>query len=334
MTAAATATAGAETAETAPVRAPRAAGSRTVVLLGPQRKAATLPAVLERLGSRERVAVVTAGLQEGEGDVEVLARLGTRAVDLRLHARADVLFTSHPDVANAHRERQDFLRSMRRLYDLRLAYAIAALAELERRGGPPEALAWERREAMAALRELDARHLARVRDVFAEWDEKLDLSNRPAVQQHREEVRQVVRGCEALVIAGGHVAVLANRLRFFAVAEALRDDQPVVAWSAGAMAVTERVVVYHDSPPWGPGNAEIFDAGIALVRDLVALPDASVRLRLDDPARVGRFARRFAPASCVTLDESAVLELRGNRVAASGGARRLDASGALAEVAS
>ncbi len=331
---AAMAAAGPETAEATPVRAPRAAGSRTVVLVGPQRKAPTLPDVLARLGLRGRVAVVTAGLQEGEGDVAVLARLGTRVVDLRLHARADVIFTSHPDVANAHRERQDFLRAMRRLYDLRLAHAVAALAELELRAGPQEALAWERREAVAALRELDARHLARVRDVFAEWDETLDLSNRPAVQQHREEVRQVVRGCEALVIAGGHVAVLANRLRFFAVAEALRDDQPVVAWSAGAMALTERVVVYHDSPPWGPGNAEVFDAGLALVKDLVALPDASTRLRLEDGARVGRFARRFAPASCITLDEPAVLELRGDRVAASGGARRLDASGGLAEVGS
>lgn len=330
MTASATETA--ETTAPAPVRMPRAAGSRAVILLGPQRKRPTLPDVLAAAGVRDRVAVVTAGLQEGEGDVEVLARLGTRGVDLRLHARADVLFTSHPDVANAHRERQDFLRAMRRLYDLRLAHAMAALAELERRGAPPEALEWERGEAMTALRELDARHLARVRDVFADWDGKLDLGNRPAVQQHRDEVRQVVRGCEALVIAGGHVAVLANRLRFFAVAEALRDDQTVVAWSAGAMALTERVVVYHDSPPWGPGNAEVFDAGLGLVRDLVALPDASARLRLDDAARVARFARRFAPAACLTLDEPDVLQVRGARVTASAGVRRLDAAGRLAEV--
>lgn len=236
------------------LRTPRAAGARRVVLLGPQRKHPTLPEILAREGIRGRVAVVTAGLQEGEGEVAALAGLGTRAVDLRLHARADVLFTSHPEIANAHRERQDFLRAMRRLYDLRLAHGMAALAELERRSGPAEALAWERAEAMRALQELDARHLARVRDVFAEWDEKLDLENRPAVLQHREEVRQVVRGCEALVVAGGHVAVLANRLRFFGIAEALRPDQTVIAWSAGAMTLTERVIVYHDSPPWVPAT--------------------------------------------------------------------------------
>lgn len=316
-----------------PLRRPRAAGARRVVLLGPQRKHPTLPDVLAREGIRERVAVVTAGLQEGEGEVPVLAALGTRAVDLRLHARADVLFTSHPEIANAHRERQDFLRAMRRLYDLRLAHGMAALAELERRGGPPEALEWERAEAMRAVRELDARHLARVRDVFAEWDTTLDLENRPAVLRHREEVRQVVRGCEALVLAGGHVAVLANRLRFFGIAEALRGDQTVVAWSAGAMTLTERVIVYHDSPPWGPGNAEVFDSGLGMVRDLVALPDASSRMRLDDAERVRRFATRFAPACCLTLDEPDVVTLSPEGMTAGPGVRRLDPDGTVGEAA-
>ena len=318
----------------APVRGPRSRGARRVILLGPQRKHPTLPAALATLGVTGRVAVVTAGLQEGEGEVDALDALGMRVVDLRLHARADVLFTSLPDVANAHRERQDIVRSLRRLYNLRLAHAVEALDELERRPGKDEALDWERREALEALCTLDARHLAHVQEIFAEWDGKLSLEDRGPVLQHREEVRTIVRGCDALVIAGGHVAVLANRLRFFAIASALREDQPVVAWSGGAMVLTERVVLYHDSPPWGPGNAEVFDAGLGLVKDVVALPDAAHRLRLDDAERVGRFARRYAPAACLTLEEDDRLELRPGGMVASAGVRRLDASGSLAAVAS
>ena len=320
--------------QTAAAGGPRARGARRIVLLGPQRKHPTLPAALKTLGVTGRVAVVTAGLQEGEGEVEVLEAMGTRAVDLRLHARADVLFTSLPDVANAHRERQDAVRSLRRLYNIRLAHAMAALDELERRSGLEDTLVWERREALDALRTLDARHVAHVQEIFAEWDLRLSLEDRGPVLQHREEVRTIVRGCDALVIAGGHVAVLANRLRFFAVAPALREDQPVIAWSGGAMVLTEHVVLYHDSPPWGPGNAEVFDAGLGLASDLVALPDAAHRLRLDDPARVGRFARRFAPAACLTLEEADLLELRPGGMTASAGVRRLETSGAVTAVAS
>ena len=321
---------------TAPARAsgPRCAGSGKVILLGPQRKAPCVADVLAAHGVRDRVAVVTAGLQEREGDVATLAALGPRAVDLRLHARADVLLTSHPEIASAHRARQGLLRSMRRLYDLRLAHAMAALAEMERREGPGEALAWERREAMEALRELDARHLARIREIRAEWEPRLDLRNRPAVMHHREEIRAVIRGSEALLIAGGHVAVLANRLRFFDVPSALRPDHLVVGWSGGAMALTERIVVYHDSPPWGPGNAEAFEGGLGLARNVVALPDAARRLRLDDPVRVSRFARRFAPAPCLTLEEGDVLELRPDGFTASPAIRRLEVDGSLEAMAS
>ena len=58
---------------------------------------------------------------------------------------------------------------------------------------------------------------------------------------------------------------------------------------------------------------------------VVALPDAATRLRLDDPGRVSRLARRFAPDACVLLDP-------GNRVEWDGGwhahfARRLHPDG-------
>jgi hypothetical protein len=39
-----------------------------------------------------------------------------------------------------------------------------------------------------------------------------------------------------------------------------------------------------------------------VLRDVVALPHASARLRLGDTPRMAVFARRFAPARCVLLE--------------------------------
>ncbi len=273
------------------------------MLLGPQLKIPVIAAVLAARGVKGPIATITAGRQEREGELEELGAEAGRAVDLRLHARADAIFAADAELASTHRARQEILRSLRRLYDVRLAHAIAAIVELERRGGPPEALAWERHEAMEALRELDARHLGRVREVQAEWEPRLDLENRVGLAHHRNEIADVVGASEAILVGGGHVAILANRLRLFDLISMLRPEQIVVGWSAGAMVLTERIVVYHDSPPWGLGNAEVFDLGLGLARNVVALPDAKRRLRLDDEPRVARFAKRFAPAMCVALEE-------------------------------
>jgi hypothetical protein len=99
----------------------------------------------------------------------------------------------------------------------------------------------------------------------------------------------------------------------------LAPHTPVIAWSGGAMAVAERVVLFHDSPPQGPGDPAIYARGLGLVAGVVPLPHAGDRLRLDDPARVALFARRFAPDVCVTLDG-------GDRLDFDGGAARWDRS--------
>jgi hypothetical protein len=48
-----------------------------------------------------------------------------------------------------------------------------------------------------------------------------------------------------------------------------------------------------------------------LCRQVIPLPHARKRLRLDDPVRVALFARRFGPATCVVLDEGARLDWDG-----------------------
>jgi hypothetical protein len=78
---------------------------------------------------------------------------------------------------------------------------------------------------------------------------------------------------------------------------------PVVAWSAGAMALAERVVLFADEAVQGSGHAEVYRRGMGLVRGVVPLPHARRRLHLDDPVRVAAFARRFADACCLILDD-------------------------------
>ncbi|HMB69052.1 MAG TPA: Type 1 glutamine amidotransferase-like domain-containing protein [bacterium] len=280
---------------------------QTVILLGPQGEKETLAAVLEEHGLRGRLAVVTAGWQEREGEVQALQdHVAGRAENLLLHKRADEVFAEHPDLEEEHRLRQTRLRQLQRLYNVRVEHAMAAVAELARRSEPEPLIrqAWE--AAVGTVRSIDEEHLVDLKVAHREFDLRLDLGQRKAVRRHRREIAKILGDCEVLAIAGGHVAVLLNRLRLFDVTKHIKD-KPVIGWAAGAMVLSERVVLYHDSPPQGAGNPEVLEAGLGLVKGVVPLPHARTRLRLNDPQRVSRFATRFAPARCVAMDEGARL---------------------------
>ena len=120
------------------------------------------------------------------------------------------------------------------------------------------------------------------------------------VARHRREIEQVLAGCAALAVAGGHVASLLNRLLLFGIGDLL-DGHALFAWTAGAMALSERVVLFHDAPPQGPGVAEVLDRGVGLVKNVVPLPHPETRLHLGDGERVTLMAQRFAPGACLAL---------------------------------
>ena len=73
--------------------------------------------------------------------------------------------------------------------------------------------------------------------------------------------------------------------------------------------------------------------GAALVVDqtLVGLGH-NRRVQLDDPIRVGLFARRFSPAICVALDTGARLDRDSAGWVAAPGTRRLTRTGRLREI--
>lgn len=300
-----------------------------VVLLGPQRFTPTLGEVVDRLGVGGKLASVTAGWQERETeDLDLHEHLGERTVNLRLYARGEELFERDAELASGYRERQELMRALQETYRVRLAHAQAALRELAQRTGNLEALDAARDSALAAIRALDREHLERVASVHAEFERRWRPGERPALARSRRQVAQVLDGVEAIAIAGGHVAVLLNRLRLFGLDRALAG-RTVFAWSAGAMAIAERVVLFHHSPPQGYGNTEVLENGLGLAPGIVPFPHAERRLDLGDRRRIGLLARRFAPATCVAMTDGAWLVRDGERWVGGPGMRRLLPDGGL-----
>ena len=217
---------------------------------------------------------------------------------------------------------------MQQLYRLRLDRALDAARELLARPGNGPWLADARRAAIRALRTLDRQHLVRLRRVHEEFEAEWRPAERSVVAQHRAALAELLHNAEALTIAGGHVAVLLNRLRLFDLGPLL-EGRPVVAWSAGAMALADRIVLFHDSPPQGAGNAELFESGLAFCTGVIPLPHAARRLRLDDAVRVTLFARRFSPATCALLDEGARLDWNGRAWRSGNGTQGLSRHGTV-----
>ncbi len=305
-----------------------------IILLGPQRLAPIVGEVAREHGIHGRTAVVTAGWQERESeDEELFAALGLPGVNLQLYHRWEEVARTDPTLFAAHRERQDQLRALEELYDKRLAHVMAAARELLEAEEPVELLQAERASAMEAVRALDDHHLRRVADIHAAFEDRVRPFAHPALQRHRAEVAEVIAGADVLVIAGGHIGVLLNRLRLFGVADQL-EGKHVIAWSAGAMACCERIALFHDSPPQGAGNAEVFEHGLGLVPGVVALPHASRRLRLGEPVRVSLMAQRLAPNWPTTFDVRDVVVIGDDgRLVTARGARRLRADGTVTPLA-
>jgi hypothetical protein len=268
-----------------------------IILLGPQRRP-TLDGVVRSLGLSGAVATVTAGWQEREPDDALLGTLlGGRAVNLALYRRWLNVQDRDPEYSAGARRLAGTVAELQDLYLLRLDYALRAVYAVQRRPASGDAV----QDAVDAVRELDTEHLRRVNVARREFFDRLAPHHRPVIAEHRAEVSAVLADASALIITGGHVGVLAEVLHLFNVAAAL-NGAPVIAWSAGAMALADRIVLFHDRSPQGPGHAEMYGSGLSLLRDVVLLPHARARLLLDDTARMAVFARRFAPARCVLLE--------------------------------
>lgn len=296
---------------------------KKVVLLGPQQPAPDAGAALAELGVTGRVALVRAGYQEREDDdKDTIAALGVPATNLALHARGVEVFREDTEFTTAYHARQQRLRHMQSFYRTRLEKEEEAAKTISLRYVDPDLLAQEEKVSVDQLRHLDADHVERCAAVRKQFDDHWVPSERRVIARHRQQVRAVVEMSEAIVIAGGHVASLLNRLELFGVLEpSVLGDRPIVAWGAGAMVLTDRIVLFHDFPPYGSDIAQVLDAGFGLAPGYVVLPDPRRRVNYTARAGIQRFARRMAPSTCVALDAGARMVFEAGALVAARGAR-------------
>ena len=280
----------------------------TTILLGPQRFATTVTPALRSLGVDGPVAVVNPGWEERESDdAELDGLIDGRGLNLRLHHRMmDVIETDERFRVAAidFRDRHDELRAF---YGIRLQAGMDAVHAVARRTSRHGMRAAALDAAVEAVRDIDAWYTARLKDLYRDLDAAAPAEQSGPISWHRGEVHEALAGCAAVVMPGGHVGILLRALRLFGVD--IPDDVPVVAWSAGAMALTDRVVLFHDFTPHGVSAPELYDRGLGRLRGVVALPHARRRLRLDDELDLSAFARRFPEHALVLLDDGAQLRL-------------------------
>jgi len=288
--------------------------TRTVVLIGPQGVKPDVGAVLSELDIRGRVALVRAGYQERElDDAPMVETLGVPAINLGLHRRSVEVFRDDPPFTAAYQARQQRLRHIQAFYRIRLEKIEDAARTVSVRYVDPDLLDQEEKVSVDQFRHIDADHIERCNDLRTAFDKKWHFLDREVIARHCEELRAELEACEALVIAGGHVASLLNRLALFDVIK-LAAGKPIIAWGAGAMVLTERIVLFHDYPPYGSDIAQVLDAGFGVTKKLVVLPDPRRRVNYGARGGIQRFARRMAPATCVAMDHGARIMIENGKI--------------------
>lgn len=300
------------------------------LLLGPQRPVRNLGDAVDAAGiPQDSVAVISAGWQEAEGDIDDVKELVRRPLqDLQLYRRAENVFAADPKLANAYRRRQDRVVELQHLYQLRLRRLTMAAREIMRSDSDKDLVAAESRHAISQLRALDRHHLNQVQSIIAEFETEFSPLSSELLAEHKADIEKVLATCPTILLTGGNVIVLLNRLRLFG-AHRLLGKHHLIAWSAGAMVLGDLIVLYHDRTPQGRRDPEVLASGCCVLPSYAFFPDANRRLRLNDSIRVDLMSRRFSPGVCVTLDSGSQLLFDENRIGAGTTARQLRQGGRI-----
>ena len=284
------------------------------IMLGPQSPRANLKNAIALLSFNGPVVTITAGWRDFEAETDELqAEIGIPIEDLNLYHQAENIFALEPELHALQRERQDQLLELQRLYRIRLTPTMAAARKLLREKGEPDLLRLEQRAAISQVRALDRHHVRRISSIHQDFDTRRAELFIPRAATLRQTIQRKVADSALVLIAGGHVAVLINRIRLFRLAEVLAQ-KPIIAWSAGAMVLGERIVLFHDDAPQGKRDAEVLDTGLGIVKNVIPLPHAKSRLDWSSRTRMALFSRRFAPAVCCTLDNGSMIQMENNRI--------------------
>lgn len=282
-----------------------------VTVLGPQRRTTATRTAVAELVPTGSVATINAGWRERESaDTELGEVLGGRMVNLRLYRRWQELTEEDPDYTAAERELTELLEEQQAVYAQRLFHAVAAIEEVNRRDKMSAVRAAAVADGIRSLRALDTWHLAEVAASRHRFYQQTAIGERPSVVRHRRELAELVDDCEGLVITGGHVGVLLHLLHVFGIASMI--DKPVITWSAGAMALSDRVVLFGAHRPAGRRLPEVWAEGLGVFSGVLTFPHPRHRLPMHDPYQLALLARRFKAWTCLLFDEGVRVDLSGS----------------------
>lgn len=304
--------------------------SQPLMLMGQQQGRPQFREVLDRWQIGGPVGLVSPGWEEDEiDDGWVRESCGRPLVNSRLYGLADQLFVEDPEVIRLLRERQDELRRLRDVNKIQLDHLMAVARELLKREFAGEAVGVPVRVTFEQIAQVDREYLALVSEVIQRYDQRIDPRNRPTVRRYRDRVLELLQGCGALLIAGGHVGVLLNRLNLSRLLRHLK--LPVIAWSGGAMAMGEKLVFYHQFIPHGTGDAELSRHGMRWFQKMLVFPRADERLNLLNRVEVALLARRFGSDVCLALGENFRIEWDDQRMVSLQAVRQLWPDGSVGE---
>lgn len=274
----------------------------TTVLLGPQRFRMTAGTVARGIAPEGTVATVTAGWRDREkDDAELDQVLAGRSRNLHLFTRLGHVVRHDRTFATAASAYNRAVDEASELYTLRLQHALDAVYAISRRSVRDDLVDSSLRAGLQSVRDIDAWFLWVLAELEGELRADGGVDTSDVIAQHRADVAGILSDASLLAIAGGHVAYLSRCLRLFAVEPP--GHLPVIGWSAGAMVLTDLIVLYNDKGLEGVRPSEVWDRGLGRVHGIVAMPHARRRLQLDDTDRNVVLAHRYAPARVVLLDD-------------------------------
>jgi hypothetical protein len=208
-----------------------------------------------------------------------------------------------------------FRRTLREAKAIDPTLTVPRLAEEDEHGaeGLPlarYALGRELRHALRTLEDNDDHQVDLLREIEQRAFDAAGMTYDPDWRAARERLEQRILSASSILLFGGRLDLLLDALRFFRLrepmAEALRRGATFVAMSAGAMALCERVIVYDDHAETRR-DFQLYDRGLALVRDLQLFPHCMERIQTDDPDNLAYLARRFRHKVCVGLNQRSFL---------------------------
>lgn len=174
------------------------------------------------------------------------------------------------------------------------------------------ALASELRRAFGTLESNDDYLFELLGEIERRALDEAGLAYDEAWRAARERLEAKVLRSNSILLFGGHLDLLLGALRFFrlrdVLVEALRRGSLIVAVSAGALALCERVIVYDDFAQT-PRDFQLYERGLGIVGDVQLFPHCTERIQTDDPDNLAYLARRFRHQTCVGLNERSLLLL-------------------------